>query len=138
MEIVTEQEEHIEDDDRRRLESFLAARPEPETQEVRVASLGDTVVLRELTEAELEEWQRYWMPDGQQNRNRAMLDAQAALVAIAMESPRPSPQQITAAGYATLSDMVKDRFKPLEVVKLSEVVMDLSGGADDAVEIAGN
>ena len=129
------------DDDARRLKSFLSARnDEPEIREVHVHSLNDTVVLRELTERELSDWQSMFAqaPNSRSARTRTLVEQSAAMVAAALVSPRPTEQQLQDAGFLSLADMLRQSLRPVEVIKLGEVVMELSGGAEDAVEVAGN
>lgn len=127
------------EDDARRLKSFLAARhDEPEVREVHIASINDTVVVRELTELELTDWQKMYVDQSKGTRARSTYEQSAALVAIALVSPRPSEQELVDAGFSSLTDMVRKSLKPVEIMKVGEVVMELSGGAEDAVEVAGN
>jgi hypothetical protein len=126
-------------DDQRRLKSFLAARnDEPEVREVHIASIDDTVVIRELTERELTDWQTMYVDESPRTRKRSIVEQSAALIAAALVSPKPSEGELSDAGFTSLTDMVRQSLKPVEVMKLAEMVMEISGGAEDAVEVAGN
>lgn len=126
-------------EDQRRLKSFLAARnDEPEVREVHIASIDDTVVIRELTEREMTDWQTMYVDTSPKARKRSMIEQSAALIAASLVSPRPTDQELTDAGFSSITEMVRQSLKPVEVMKLAEVVMEISGGAEDAVEVAGN
>jgi hypothetical protein len=136
----------IEDlDEREALDALLSATPpEPRTVEVKVASLGGAkLVLRELTEQEFDDWQRRFVKlprrgpqvAGTAHRERSLVEANAHLVAYALVSPTFTQEQLSQVGVTTVADLLRRKLKPMEILQLADVVMQLLGGAEDAVSV---
>lgn len=122
------------------LDAFLSATYRPtETAEVYIKSIDATITVRELSEAELSDIMS--MSDG--SREQVLTKMAAQLVASGLVDPDLND----SATYKKLSEglqvvkqeeIIRKVFKPLEITAIAEVVLDLSGGADDAVTTAKN
>jgi hypothetical protein len=66
--------------------------------------------------------------------NRRLTEMSAHIVAAALVEPDFTKH----VGHRSLADFLMEKFKPLELSSVAEIVMDLSGGGDDAVTVVKN
>lgn len=131
------------------LDAFLSANPqrEQETVRVEIQSLGAAVTVRELTEAEINDILARYESDDERRKSGMpvnTIDQTARIVAMALVDPNVRDPKVL--------DRLNERFgcganpeiairavmRPLEITKLANIVMEISGMSDDAVKIAGN
>jgi len=152
-------DENDEVAERFRLDKFLSAKDraeDPDTDTVYVDSLGTTVVIRELTDREAEDAYGMFqdmLGAGSMNRaerrkrgvkDKGLVRTSAQVVSIGLVSPdikNPLIFQKFMQKYGedlTVTDLLLKIIKPGDILKLSDRILELTGGGDDPIEEAKN
>lgn len=132
--------------DNDRLEKFLAAsRRAMDTANVYIKSIDTTLVVRELNEREMEDAISAQADLRKRAANPRFISAAANVVSKAIMEPNFGDPQVMAKfqeihgpHITSVAEIVKLVLKPLEILSVLEEIMALSGGDDDAVQVAKN
>lgn len=131
------------------LDAFLSVDPQrpKETQQLFVKSLGATITVRELDEGEINDvLARYEEVSDKLRAGHAanQIDQQARIVALALVDPNmrdPAVMDKLDKHFrcgVNAEMAVRAVFRPLEITRIANRVMEISGMSDDAVTDAGN
>jgi hypothetical protein len=131
------------------LDAFLSVDPKrpKDTREVHIKSLGVSVTIRELDESEINDILSRYEADQERKAEGApvnTIDQQARIVAMAMIDPNLRDPAVLDKLHARFgcgqnAEMaLRAVLRPLEITKLANIVMEISGMSDDAVRVAGN
>ena len=139
------------------LEKFLGAKDrykDPDTDKMYIPSLDANVVVRELHASEADTVYRMFsevanLTNRAQRRaagpeHKGMVKTAAYVVSIALVSPDVRNPHIFAkfknkfGEDLTMPDLILRLFKPGEILSLNERILELTGGADEAIEEAKN